>query len=108
MAFLVYPYLLVTFWYIEAPFKILRFFGYLNIYLLHLLSVPLFFRTFFKPAKLEYRKGLIGFSIAFGMLIKSVLLFTDLVIFVFVLILEIVFFVLFLVYPILPIIFIFR
>lgn len=103
MSLLTYPYLLLVFWYVEAPLKLLRFFVYFNTYIFHLLSIPLFFHTFFKPAKLEYRKGMVGISILLGIMAKSVLLFVDVFIFIPILIFEIAFFIAFLAYPVLPI-----
>ena len=102
MSLVLYPLLLLKFWYVEAPLGLLKFFIYLNIYILHLLSIPLFLNTFFKPAKLEYRKGLIGFSIMFGIISKSFFLFADFFLFIPILIVEVVFFLAFLAYPLMP------
>lgn len=43
----------------------------------HLLSIDLIFRTFFKPWKNEYREGLERFAIFFGIGLKSFLLVFD-------------------------------
>jgi hypothetical protein len=58
-------------------------------------------RTFFKPWKNEYRKGLVGFSIFMGMVFKTMLIVADLVIFSFLLIFEIAGLILFLAFPLL-------
>ena len=46
---------------------------------LQILSLSLLIRTFFKPLKNEYRKGLVGFSIIFGMVLKTLLIIVDLI-----------------------------
>ncbi len=56
-------------------------------------------KTFFKPWKNEYRKGLIRFSIFMGITIKSLFILADLFIFAFLLLTEIIIFVLFLTWP---------
>lgn len=42
-----------------------------------LFALPLCFTTFFKPLKNEYREGLVGFSRAIGILVKTIIIFTD-------------------------------
>ena len=71
----------------------------LNMYLLHLLSVPILAGTFFKPMKNEYHKGLILFSVLFVMAIKSVFILISLII---VLILAVIEFILLAFYLVLP------
>lgn len=56
-------------------------------------------RTFFKPLKNEYRKGLVVFSIGMGIFVKTVLIFVDLTIFLFVIFVEIMLLVLFMWWP---------
>jgi hypothetical protein len=45
-------------------------------------------RTFLKPLKNEYRKGLVVFSIVFGIILKSALIFVDLIMFSFIIFIE--------------------
>ena len=66
----------------------LAFFASFNKSLLHLLSLPILFSTFFKPLKNEYRDGLVFFSIIAGILIKSVLLFVSISVLVIALLVE--------------------
>lgn len=87
-AYLFLPFAFLKFWFIEAPLGMLGFFASLNKSLLHALSLPLLFSTFFKPLKNEYREGLVGFSIGMGMFVKSALIFIDLLVFIFISVLE--------------------
>lgn len=80
-AYLFLPLRFVVFWFIEAPIALLRYFFAWNISLMYYLSIPLFLRTFFKPLKNEYRAGLVGFSIAMGIVMKTVLLMFSLLFF---------------------------
>lgn len=100
MFYLTLPLVFLKFWYLEAPIKILKFFSTLNQSLLSLLSLPLLIKTFFRPWKNEYRKGLVVFSIVMGMFIKTFVIAADIVIFVFILVAEIVFFIFFLLWPV--------
>lgn len=102
MSFLYYPFLLLLFWYVELPLKLLLLFGNLNGYVLNELSIPLFLKTFFKPAKFEYREGLILFSIVLGIAFKSVLIVAGLFLFAIVLVVEVIFFFFVLLYPLIP------
>lgn len=77
MELLLYPYFLLKFWYTEGIIGLVSFFVSLNRYIADLLSLPLFVRTFFKPLKNEYRKGLVRFSIGMGIFVKSVLITVD-------------------------------
>lgn len=99
MILLAYPYYLLRFWYVEAFWGALTFCVSLNIYIAHLLSLPLFIRTFFKPLKNEYRKGLVRFSLGMGIFVKAVLIFTDLLILLVFLAIELVFLMLFVAFP---------
>ena len=56
-------------------------------------------KTFFRPWKNEYRKGLVGFSIFMGMIIKTGFIIGDLVLFIGLLIIEIILFLAFLILP---------
>ncbi|MBI4098122.1 MAG: hypothetical protein HY426_03705 [Candidatus Levybacteria bacterium] len=93
------PLLFLKFWYIDAPIRLIRYFFSVNHAALQILSLPLMARTYFKPLKNEYRKGLVAFSIGMGIFVKTVLIFVDLVIFLFVILLEIGFLVFFIWWP---------
>lgn len=82
-AYLFLPLAFIKFWFLEAPIGIINYFSSLNKAFLQLFSLPLFVRTFFKPLKNEYREGLVGFSRVMGMIIKSVFIFIDLILFLF-------------------------
>lgn len=94
------PIHILLFWYKDAPIALFGFFTSLNNAFFQLFSLPLLLRTFFKPLKNEYREGLVKFSIAMGILVKSVLIFFDVIIFSLLLIIEITSFVGFLFFPI--------
>ncbi|MEK7559467.1 MAG: hypothetical protein AAB521_04115 [Patescibacteria group bacterium] len=108
MFYLTLPLVFLKFWYLEAPIKILNFFSTLNQSLLSLLSLPLLIKTFFKPWKNEYRKGLVLFSIIMGMFIKTFAIMADIIIFLFVLFFEIIFFVSFILWPVATLMLIFN
>lgn len=74
------PFLFLKFWFLDAPLRFINYYLSLNHAAMEFLSLPLMIRTFFVPLKNEYRKGLVIFSIVMGMLIKTVLIFLDLVI----------------------------
>lgn len=69
-----YPFELLIFWYHDVCIGAVDYFTKLNAYLLQLFSVPLLIKTYFKPLKNEYRKGLVLFSIVFGIFLKSILI----------------------------------
>ncbi len=71
---LMYPFELLIFWYHDICLGAIDYFTRLNSYILQVLSTPLLLRTFFKPLKNEYRKGLVLFSIVFGILVKTFLI----------------------------------
>ncbi len=93
------PAYLARFWYLEAPFRLLKFFNNLNKSFFNAFSLPLMLKTFFKPWKNEYRQGLVRFSIFMGIAIKSLFILADIFIFSFLLLVEILIFVLFLTWP---------
>jgi len=99
LGILALPLDFLWFWYIDAPRGLLAYFLSLNNAFLHLFSLPLFLRTFFKPIKNEYRQGLVGFSIGMGIVIKTVLISIDICFFLLLLLCEFLVFVLFLVLP---------
>jgi hypothetical protein len=90
---------ILRFWYLEAPKNILNFFISLNKTFLGVFSLPLMVKTFFRPWKNEYREGLVGFSIFMGIVIKSLFILADLVLFAGLVLLEIVLFIGFLIWP---------
>jgi hypothetical protein len=94
--------LILRFWFFEAPIGILRFFRALNLYTVNLFSLKLLFRTFFKPMKNEYRKGLIGFSIMMGVMFKSFLILISFFMLFLMMFFEILFLFLFIVFPFIP------
>lgn len=81
-AYLLLPYYFVVFWFVEAPHGIIRYFGSVNRAFFQLFSLPLLLRTFFQPLKNEYRKGLVGFSISMGIVVKTMLILANLVLFI--------------------------
>ena len=101
------PILVFKFWFLEAPLSLLSYFLTLNKTLNQLLSLTLLFRTFFKPWKNEYRKGLVGVSILMGIFVKSCMILADLLFFLLVIIVEIFFTIGFIVLPILALVLLF-
>lgn len=71
MAFLLYPFYLLEFWYKDVLLSLFKLFKYINSYAFSLFSVRLLLVSFFKPLKNEYRQGLVLFSVFFGIFIKS-------------------------------------
>jgi len=93
------PVNIIRFWYLEAPVALFAFCVSLNKAFFGLFSLPLMIKTFFRPWKNEYRKGLVGFSIFMGMIIKTGFIIGDLVLFIGLLIIEIILFLAFLILP---------
>ena len=93
------PVLFIKFWYIETPIRLFKLFADINHSVIQILSLPLLIRTFFKPIKNEYRKGLVAFSIGMGIVVKTALIFVDLIIFGFIIFLEFLVFILFIWWP---------
>jgi hypothetical protein len=100
MELIKFPFIILKFWYLEAPTNILRFFASLNKTFFGVFSLPLMFKTFFRPWKNEYREGLVGFSIFMGMVIKSLFIFADLVLFLILILSEAIIFAVFLLLPV--------
>ncbi len=98
-AYLMLPYYFARFWFMEAPSGILDFFLSLNHAFFHFFSLPLLIHTFFQPLKNEYRKGLVGFSIGMGIVVKTLLIFADIILFLFLLIIEAFILIAFLAFP---------
>lgn len=99
MGVVLLPFYILKFWYLEAPVKLLYYFFHLNKAFFHLFSLPLMIRTFFRPWKNEYRKGLVGFSIFMGVAFKSMFIIADIFLFVALLLFEVVLFIAFLAWP---------
>ncbi len=100
-SYLSIPLIILKFWYFEAPRGILGYFGSLNKAFFDFFSLPLFLKTYFKPLKNEYRQGLVGFSRAMGIIIKTGFIVIDLIILATLLVFEIGVIVGFLAFPIL-------
>ena len=96
---LLLPLDFLKFWFLEAPLSMLSFFASLDKAFFELFSLPLLIKTYFKPWKNEYRKGLVGFSRAMGMFIKSFVIIADLILFTLLLIVEVFAFAVFIVWP---------
>ena len=93
------PVLFLRFWFIDAPITLIKYFFSVNHAALQILSIPVLIRTFFKPLKNEYRKGLVVFSLVFGMIVKSALIFIDLIIFGFIIFVEVIAIISFILWP---------
>jgi hypothetical protein len=89
----------LKFWFIESPVSLFQFFLSLNSAFFHFFSLPLLVQTFFKPLKNEYRQGLVKFSIAMGIIIKSFLIIADLILFIGLLVAEIAIFIAYVLFP---------
>lgn len=94
------PLIVLKFWYLEAPLGLISFFASLNSAFLNLFSLPLLIKTYFKPWKNEYRKGLVGFSIVMGMFVKTIVIIADTVLLGTLLIFETIFTISFVVWPV--------
>lgn len=99
MSYLSLPGVFLKFWYIDSLLGLTHFFATLNHAFFQLFSLPLLFKTFFRPLKNEYREGLVGFSIGMGIAIKTCLIAVDLLLFLFLLLLEALFIISFLLLP---------
>lgn len=100
MSYLSFPLIFLKFWFLEAPRGLIAFFASLNNAFLQLFSLSLLVKTFFKPWKNEYRKGLVGFSIAMGMFVKTFVIIADVFLLLALLIFELVFIVSFVAWPV--------
>lgn len=59
----------------------LGYFGSLNNAFFQLFSLPLLFKTYFKPWKNEYHTNLVAVAIGLGIFIKTFVIIADLIIF---------------------------
>ena len=94
------PLVFLKFWFLEAPRWLVSFFASFNKAFLQLFSLPLLLKTYFKPWKNEYRKGLVGFSIGMGIFIKSIVIAVDIVLLLLILAIQLVFILGFILLPI--------
>jgi hypothetical protein len=99
-AYLSLPLAFLKFWYFTAPFALFGFFASVNHSFLQAFSLPLLLRTFFQPAKHEYRKGFIGFSIGMGMALKTPIIIVDMLLLSLLLAAELVVIMGFLLFPV--------
>jgi hypothetical protein len=97
------PLTFLKFWYFDSPREIAEFFISVNKAFFKLFSLPLLIKTFSKPLKNEYRQGLVRFSIAMGVFIKSILIFADVLLLILLVTFEITVFVGFLSFPVLTV-----
>lgn len=100
MFYLRLPLIFIKFWFIEAPRSLIVYFASINSALLQLFSLPLLVNTYFKPWKNEYRKGFVATAIFIGIVIKTCAIFADLILLVFILVVEIIFVLGFILWPI--------
>lgn len=99
MNYTLLPVMFLKFWFIESPVALFKFFLSVNGAFFQLFSLPLLLRTFFKPLKNEYRKGLVGFSIGLGIFVKTFFIIADLFILLLLLAVEISIFVGYIAFP---------
>ena len=97
----------LKFWFIESPIALLKFFASLNSAFLQLFSLPLLLKTYFKPLKNEYRQGLVGFSRAMGMFVKTFFIAADLAILFLLLFIEISIFIAYVFFPVATVVLLF-
>jgi hypothetical protein len=100
MNYVILPVMLLKFWFIESPVAMFKFFASFNSAFFELFSLPLLLRTYFQPLKNEYRQGLVGFSRALGIFIKTFFIIADLAMLAVILTIEIAVFVSFVMFPI--------
>lgn len=98
--YLALPLVFLKFWFIDAPINLIGFFGSLNKAFLQLFSLQLLVKTFFQPLKNEYRDGLVGFSLAMGIVVKTALIVIDLALFIVLLTAELAVLFLFILFPV--------
>lgn len=107
MNYLSLPGVFLKFWYIDSLIGLAHFFASLNHAFFLLFSLPLLVKTFFRPLKNEYREGLVGFSIAMGVMVKAGIIFVDLLLFSLLLLFEVFFILAFLSLPVVTILLLF-
>lgn len=97
------PFQFLRFWFVDSPNNLIIFFVSLNNAFLQLFSLPLLIKTYFKPWKNEYRQGLVGFSVGMGIFIKTLVILADIVLLLLLLLLEFLFVLGYISWPILTI-----
>lgn len=102
-SFLLLIFQFIVFWFIEAPKAMIAYFISFNNATIKFLSLFILIKTFFKPWKNEYREGLVGFSIIMGMIIKSMIIFFDIVVLLVLFIFELVAIFLFACWPVITV-----
>jgi hypothetical protein len=100
MNYLSLPIIFLKFWFIESPIALVKFFLSVNRAFFQLFSLPLLLHTYFQPLKSEYRQGLVGFSRAMGIVIKTFFIIADLLMLIILLAFEIGVVVSFVLFPI--------
>lgn len=108
LGILSFPSILFKFWFFEAPVSLVEYFASLNNAFLELFSLPLLVRTYFKPWKNEYRKDFIMVAIGLSIIIKTFIILADLLLFLLLIVLELIFILAFLAWPIATVLFLFR
>ncbi|HSX09477.1 MAG TPA: hypothetical protein VLF93_04955 [Candidatus Saccharimonadales bacterium] len=99
MNYVILPVIFLRFWFLDSPVALFKFFVSLNSAFFRSFSLPLLLRTYFKPLKNEYRPGLVKFSIAMGIFVKTFFIITDLLILIFLLFVEISIFIAYVLFP---------
>jgi len=100
MPILTFLFSCITFWFLEAPVGLIKYFASLNGAFLNLFSIPILTRTFFKPLKNEYRQGNVEIAIILGIIIKGFIIVFDLALLGILIVLEIAAVAVFLIWPI--------
>lgn len=90
IAYLTLPFVLIKFWFIDAPLSIAAYFASLNGAFLHFFSLRILLQTFFKPLKNEYREGLVLFSRLSGMAVKTIFIFVTLLLLLILVVVELI------------------
>lgn len=93
------PIVFLKFWFVEAPASLISYLASLNKAFLQLFSLPLLLKTYFKPWKNEYREGLVITAIFLGVVIKTGVIFADLILLALLLMLEVVLVLAFIFWP---------
>ena len=93
------PFEFLHWWFIEATFNLLQILRFILSAAYRFLGVSLIFKTFFKPWKNEYREGLTRFALFMGMFIKTMFLFFDVLFFSFLIFMEGLVLVVWLIFP---------
>jgi len=102
-SYLFLSFTFLKFWFFELPIGLIAFFASVNSYFMQLFALPLCIRTYFKPLKNEYRQGLVGFSRAMGIFVKTGLIITDLFLLIALLLIEIIVAVSFTLFPLISV-----